>query len=215
MVSDNADVLRRLESVERQLGMMRARLDEPLQAAQSRRVQKFWESKACKNVRILGNAQLNQPVMFLGEGSITIGDGVQFGFHLSASFYDGYICVEARSPHSHIVIGAHTHINNNSLIVSEGEGIAIGERLVVGAFTEIYDSDFHPLRPEERARGVAAKTAKTTLGNDIFIGGGCKILKGVTIGDGSVIGGGSVVTGAIPANVVAAGNPARVIRRLA
>jgi maltose O-acetyltransferase len=56
--------------------------------------------------------------------------------------------------------------------------------------------------------------APVEIGDDVFVGMGAKILKGSTIGSGSVIGAGAVVTGAIPAGVVAAGNPARVIREL-
>ena len=50
------------------------------------------------------------------------------------------------------------------------------------------------------------------VGSDVWFGGGCVVLPGVTIGSGSVIGAGSVVTRDIPANVVAAGNPCRVLR---
>jgi len=52
------------------------------------------------------------------------------------------------------------------------------------------------------------------LGENVFIGDGAKILKGVTIGRDSVVGAGSVVTRSIPAGVIAAGNPARVVREL-
>jgi maltose O-acetyltransferase len=56
--------------------------------------------------------------------------------------------------------------------------------------------------------------APVEIGDNVFVGMGVKILKGSTIGDDSVIGAGAVVTGDIPAGVVAAGNPARVIREL-
>ena len=53
-----------------------------------------------------------------------------------------------------------------------------------------------------------------TVGNDVWFGGSCTVLPGVTIGDGCVIGAGSVVTRDIPANTVAAGNPCRVLRSI-
>ncbi len=56
--------------------------------------------------------------------------------------------------------------------------------------------------------------AKTTIGSNVFVGSGATILPGVHIGDNSIIGAGSVVTKDIPANVIAAGNPTRVIATL-
>jgi maltose O-acetyltransferase len=53
-----------------------------------------------------------------------------------------------------------------------------------------------------------------TIGNNVWIGGGAIILPGVTVGENSVIGAGAVVTKDVPANVVAVGNPARVIRSI-
>jgi maltose O-acetyltransferase len=58
------------------------------------------------------------------------------------------------------------------------------------------------------------KTSKVTIGKNVFIGSNVMILKGVIIGDNSVIGGGSVVVKSIPENVVAAGNPCKVIYML-
>jgi len=77
------------------------------------------------------------------------------------------------------------------------------------------DTDFHPLdaalRRLEPSRGA---TRPVVIEDDVFIGVNCLILKGVTIRRGSVIGAGSVVTGSVPPHVVAAGNPARVVREL-
>jgi maltose O-acetyltransferase len=78
---------------------------------------------------------------------------------------------------------------------------------------QILDSDFHDLHPDRR-RGGRPAMAPVHLEENVFIGDGTKILKGVTIGRDSVIGAGSVVTRSIPAGVIAAGNPARVVRDL-
>lgn len=75
----------------------------------------------------------------------------------------------------------------------------------------ISDSDWHGLY--NRTRPFRC-TRPVTLGDNVWLGLRTIVCKGVTIGDNSVIGAGSVVTGDIPANVVAAGNPARVIKRL-
>ena len=95
------------------------------------------------------------------------------------------------------------------------QSITIGERVILGANTTIVDTDFHPLHANVRmAEPNAGGTASVIIEDDVFIGMNCLVLKGVTIGHGSVIGAGSVVTGNIPAGVIAAGNPARVIRSL-
>jgi maltose O-acetyltransferase len=78
------------------------------------------------------------------------------------------------------------------------------------------DTDFHPLSPVNRisAKAEDASCAPVFIGRNVFVGANSLILKGVTIGDNSVIGAGSVVTSSIPENVIAAGNPCRVIRAL-
>jgi acetyltransferase-like isoleucine patch superfamily enzyme len=95
------------------------------------------------------------------------------------------------------------------------QAVTIGQRVLVGANCVITDTDFHPLDPiarrEDPTRG---QTAPVVIGDDVFIGMGAIILKGVTIGPGSVIGAASVVTRDVPAGAVCAGNPARVVRTL-
>ncbi|NWG17254.1 MAG: hypothetical protein HXY41_11515 [Chloroflexi bacterium] len=99
-------------------------------------------------------------------------------------------------------------------IIAE-ERIIIGSRVTVGANTIIADTDFHPLDPaRRRAAPLDGATAPITIEDDVFIGMQCLILKGVSLGVGCVIGAGSVVTRDVPPGVIAAGNPARVIRAL-
>ena len=78
---------------------------------------------------------------------------------------------------------------------------------------EVYDSDFHDLHPERRMNGEP-KTAPVVIGSNVFVGSNARILKGVTIGDNSVIANSSVVVHSIPPNVIAGGNPARVLEPL-
>lgn len=154
-----------------------------------------------------------QPVLFLGPGSVRFGEAVQFGWKASPHFYSGYCHVEAANERAVIEIGDRTEFNNNLTIKSEGGGIRIGRDGLFGANVEIFDSDFHDLHPDRRKAGTQ-RPAAVEIGDNVFVGMGARILKGATIGSDSVIGAGSVVTGAIPAGVVAAGNPARVIREL-
>ncbi len=95
------------------------------------------------------------------------------------------------------------------------ERITIGSRVAVGANCTIVDTDFHPLDPARRLINPnEGSSAPVVLEDDVFIGMNCLILKGVTIGCGSVIGAGSIVTRSIPPGVIAAGNPAKVLRAL-
>jgi len=88
---------------------------------------------------------------------------------------------------------------------------------MLGANVTIADTDFHALEPRGRRfnkNPEAIGSAPVRIQDNVFVGTGAYILKGVTIGANSVVGAGSVVTSSIPADVIAAGNPARVIRRL-
>jgi len=89
--------------------------------------------------------------------------------------------------------------------------IAIGSNCMLAASVYVTDADWHDLYDRTRPIG---NRAPVVLGDNVWIGDGAIICKGVAIGENSVIGAGAVVTGDIPANVIAAGNPARVIRPL-
>ena len=100
-------------------------------------------------------------------------------------------------------------------IICAAEKITIGNRVIVGANASLIDTDFHPLNPIRRQEDTrAGETAPIIVEDNVFIGMNAIILKGSYIGKGSVIGAGSVVSGDIPAGVIAAGNPARVLRKL-
>lgn len=165
------------------------------------------------NRNVIGKPVIAQPVLFAGGGRIVMGEGVQLGWNPSPFLYSGYIFIAALYDHSSVEISDHVYINNNSVIYSAGEGITIGRNSLIGTSVEIYDSDFHDLSPDKRSTGVP-KTGKISIGENVFIGSNVKILKGVSIGSGSVIGNGSVITKSIPENVMAAGNPAKVIKKI-
>jgi len=112
-----------------------------------------------------------------------------------------------------IQIGDDCGFTGTTLVAAER--IQIGHRVQVGANSILVDTDFHPLRAEERARDfLNGAHAPIIIEDDVFIGMQSLILKGVTIGRGSVIGAGSVVVHDIPPGVIAAGNPARVVKEL-
>lgn len=177
-------------------------------AIRQTRIWKYRALSDCAHVR--GKPVVLQPVLLLGNGAICFGRGVEFGWPRSTEFYSGYCHVEASTPESRIEFGDGVQVNNNAFIKSEGPGIRIGANALIGSNVEILDSDFHDLHPERR-RGGKPQMAAVELEENVFVGDGAKILKGVRIGAHSVIGAGSVVTKSIPAGVIAAGNPARVI----
>ena len=175
------------------------------------RVLKYRLLSDCR--RVSGSPIRHQPVLLLGPGAILLGKEVEFGWPTSRSFHTGYCHVETTNAGAAIELGDGVQINNNAFIKSEGPGIRIAAGGLLGSEITIYDSDFHELTPGRR-RGGRARMAEVELEEDVFVGDRVMILKGVRIGRGSVIGAGSVVCGPIPEGVIAAGNPARVLREL-
>jgi len=91
--------------------------------------------------------------------------------------------------------------------------IVIGNDVLCGSNTLITDFDWHNVNPQTRNMPIEI-SRPVVIEDNVFIGYGSTILKGVHIGKNSVIGANSVVSGNIPANVIASGNPARVVKSL-
>jgi maltose O-acetyltransferase len=108
-----------------------------------------------------------------------------------------------------LTIGAHGFVNFG-LVALDVAPITIGDDCQIGPNVQLLAAT-HPTEPEPR-RAKLESAAPITIGDNVWLGGGAIVLPGVTIGDNSVIGAGSVVTRDIPPNVVAVGNPARVLR---
>lgn len=110
-----------------------------------------------------------------------------------------------------ITIGNNFYANFDCVML-DGGGIEIGDNVLFGPKVGIYTSN-HALDAQERVKG-GCYAKKVTIGNNVWVGAGVHINQGVTIGDNTVIGSGSVITKDIPANVIAAGVPCRVIREI-
>lgn len=120
------------------------------------------------------------------------------------------VIISTRRKGARLTIGDDFGMTGGSLVCDES--ITIGDRVWVGANTVITDTDFHPLEPElRRARPLDANTAAVEIADDVFIGMSALILKGLRIGERAVVGAGSVVSRDVPAGVIVAGNPARVV----
>lgn len=109
-----------------------------------------------------------------------------------------------------IYIGKNVMINYDCIILDVCP-VKIGDYTMIGPGTHIYTA-CHSLNAKER-REFLEWGKPVTIGDNVWIGGHCTILPGVTIGDNTVIGAGSVVTKDIPAHVIAAGNPCHIIRK--
>lgn len=112
---------------------------------------------------------------------------------------------------SSLSIGARTFVNFN-LTALDVAAITIGEDCQIGPNVQLL-TPTHPVEPQPRRDKLEA-ARPITIGDNVWLGGGAIVLAGVTVGDNSVIGAGAVVTKDVPANVVAVGNPARVVRTL-
>ena len=167
------------------------------------------------NAHAFERVRLVQPTLILGSGRVELGS-VRLGYWPSPGFFGGYIHLEARTPEARILISDGVTLNNNCVLISDGAGISIGSQTLLGPGVEVYDTDFHSLDPDLRRQGGSGNggSVAASIGQNVFIGSGAKVLKGSSIGDNSVIGAGSVVSGTIPANVIAAGAPCRVLRSL-
>jgi acetyltransferase-like isoleucine patch superfamily enzyme len=177
---------------------------------------------ALRGVRPLSSRRLTiigRPIVGMGIGSaVEIGDDVilmsSSRFCLSATLY-APCKIQTILRSSSIHIGDRVSLNGTS-IVCRSTRIAIGSRTMIGPNVSIVDSPFHPIWPigiRDHYPG-SELDQPVEIGEDVWIGSQTVILPGSKIGSGSVIGAGSIVRGEIPANCLAAGAPARVIRQL-
>ncbi len=110
-----------------------------------------------------------------------------------------------------IHIGARTFINYGAVFLDVAT-ITIGEDVQVGPNVQFLTATHSVEAAARRAKWESAKPI--TIGDNVWLGGGAIILPGISIGENTVVGAGAVVTKDLPANVIAVGNPARVIRPL-
>lgn len=175
------------------------------------KIVKFRVLSTCS--QIIGSPKRLTPTLIVGKGKICFGDRVTIGVKSSPLHLSTYCYIDSRNADSVISIGSSVYINNNACIISEGEGIFIGDNCLIGTNFSVYDSDFHDLHPLRRINGKSV-TKKVIIERNVFIGSNVTILKGVTIGENSVIGSNSLVSKSLPANVVAAGNPCKELKNL-
>ncbi|WP_300673940.1 acyltransferase [Desulfoluna sp.] len=147
------------------------------------------------------STQCDGPIRILGTGQITLGKRCRLGRE----------CEFTTEEQGEIILGSNIRINRGVTLTSYAQ-IRIGTFSIVGEFTSIRDAN-HGMEMGTPMRLQAHTCAPITIGRDVWIGRGSCILPGVTIGDGAIIGANSVVTKDIPSHTLAAGAPARMIRK--
>lgn len=147
---------------------------------------------------------------------------IELGNHVSA--YAG--CSFSIGPNGTCKVGDFTLLNG-AIIMAE-ERIEIGSYCLISWSVGIADSDFHPIDPALRRQDAMAlapflpdrpqrptiKTKPVVIEDDVWIGMGAVILKGVRIGKGSIVAAGAIVSKDVPPNSIVAGNPAQVVKQI-
>lgn len=147
----------------------------------------------------LPTTEFDKKFQILSELFGSIGEGT----HIQGPFYCDFGI--------RIFIGSHTHINFGATFLDAGK-ITIGNNVQIGPNAGLY-TPVHPIDPEVRKTELELGRP-IVIHDNVWLGGHVVVNPGVTIGENSVIGSGSVVTKDIPANVVAVGNPCRVMRQI-
>lgn len=166
-----------------------------------------------KNITIYGQVIIRAP-----WSNISFGDRVNLNSSSWRCSYSGVgnpLRLRTFLKSARIILEEGSGFGGGGSITARSQTIRIGRNTAIGPNCEFSDSDFHVTwPPEDRFRFDGTDLdAGITIGNNVWIGARTTVLKGVTIGDNCVIGAASLVTSDIPANCLAAGVPARVIKR--
>lgn len=172
-----------------------------------------WPRRLSGNLVLRGRVRFLVPLRCDGEGVVYVSDRTKLGSPEAVRYGNGCVTLQARGRDSTIRIGEGCVFSNNVSIIAV-ESVEVGDGCLIGELVSILDSDFHTLAPTER-RTSPAQTSPVRLENNVWLGSRVIVQKGVTIGENSVVAANAVVTTSLPANCIAGGVPARVIRTLA
>lgn len=169
-------------------------MDDFIMKDQLKRIDRLYDFNATRPT------ELDKREEMLKEMFAEIGEGCYIEPPLHSNFGGG-----------HVHFGKYVYANFNLTMVDDTH-IYVGDYTMIGPNVTIASAG-HPILPELREKGYQYNM-QVHIGKNCWIGAGSVILPGVTIGDNTVIGAGSVVTKDIPENVVAVGNPCRVLREI-
>jgi acetyltransferase-like isoleucine patch superfamily enzyme len=161
-----------------------------------------WQLKSAQKIGT--EIELTGPVIIKNAGTIEIGNLVRFDAAWHKPIY-----ISLSRPDARLII-------ENNAFINYGTEISLVKEVIIGAYSLIsidcliYDTDWHSLDGLDREIPVSP----TRIGRGVWLGARVMVLKGVSIGDNTVVAANSIVTSDLPNNVLAGGNPARVIRAI-
>ncbi|WP_374229818.1 DapH/DapD/GlmU-related protein [Rhodococcus sp. F64268] len=163
------------------------------------------------NVTIIG-----RPIVSVYPGStVTIGSNVVLCSDSRSTALGVSKPVTIRTLAKGATISIGNDVGMSGTVICAAKAVRIGTACLFGADVTVADTNFHPIAPSMGRRYAPIPKSEETdaieIGNDVFLGAGSHILKGVAIGDGSVVGAKSLVTRSVPEGSIVAGNPAAII----
>lgn len=179
----------------------------------ARVVRFFWSEPLFRSQceAIGANFQMGPLPFVHGSGRIVIGDDVTLGGKPDIVFGNRGDGVPE------LIVGDHVFLGHACSFAISGS-VRVGAHTLIAGGVHISDYDGHPVDAARRRAGEPAPpeaVKPVVIGEDVWVGNYATILKGVTIGDRAIVGARAVVTRDVPADTVVAGNPARVVKRLA
>jgi acetyltransferase-like isoleucine patch superfamily enzyme len=141
------------------------------------------------------------PVLYC-RGSVKIGRGLVVKGRIARCE------IGATAPNARLKIGDRVFINQGASVTASCR-VEIGDDTLIGGFTVLYDTNWHRVDSDHPTR-----SAPVIIGKNVWLGHGVVVLPGSEIGDHTVVAAGSIVKGHLPPRVLAAGNPAQVVREL-
>jgi len=148
------------------------------------------------------------------------GSTIKIGSHctFNSAYWSNLIGINHRcilaTLHEDAVIEIGNNCGFSGTAIGAASKIIIGSQVLCGANTIITDTDWHVISLEDRMKKVLGATSPVSIEDGVWIGTNVVVLKGVTIGAGTIVAANSVVTKSLPPGVIAAGQPAMVIRKI-
>ncbi len=169
----------------------------------------YWEPMLRYRCSVVGAAVKTDGDIPLisGNGQIIIGDRVSLGNRLA------FFVTQQFQEQPVLTIGDDSTINYCT-VISACSRITIGKRCRIAGEVKIFDNNSHSITLDNDRRMSESDVKPIVIEDDVWVGMGSIILKGVTLGRGSVIAAGSVITKNVPAMTVVGGNPARVLKKI-